>query len=71
MQNKGSIVTSDRGKLPKNMTIYDYILENYSRWNEALIHNMFGNVDASRILTIPFPSHRMFGLENLKKLEST
>lgn len=57
VQNENSSIVSDHGNYPGNMKVHDLILEDYTGWKGTLARQVHGNVEANRVLTIPFSIH--------------
>lgn len=58
MQNENSLITSYHGSSSDSLKVCDLILDDYSGWNETLIHHTFDQVEATKIKVIPFSQSR-------------
>lgn len=58
VQNEKSLIVSVRGDYPDNMKVCDLIIEDYTRWNKTMVHQVFDNEEANGVHMIPFSIHR-------------
>lgn len=57
IQNNRSLIVSDLDDSPEGITVQDLLKDNYTGWDEGLVRNLFNQLEANMILTIPFSIH--------------